>query len=1083
MPELTLKLLGGFQLTVDGAPVPLARQTRLQSLLAYLALHPAAPQSRLHLAALFWPDSTEAQARGSLRQALYELRHAAPALEAYLHNDGATLQWRDDGRAEVDALRFARKLTPAAGGALATHVLEEAVALYTGDLLPACYDEWALAERERLRQLYLAALEQLVARRERSRAYDAAVAAAQQLLAADPLQETTYRTLMRLYLHNGDRARALRMYHACVTMLEQELDVPPSAETQAEYQRLLRQEVAPLAEPVLATPPGRAELPLVGRAREWEALQAAWASALQGHLQLVLIGGEAGIGKTRLAEELVHHCERQGYPAARTRSYAAEGRLAYAPVTGWLRAEALRAQLRSLDDLWLAEIARILPELLTARPDLPAPQPLLESWQRQRFREALAYAVAGVARPLLLLIDDLQWCDQETLEWLHYLLRGEQTTRLLVVGTARREEVDAAHPLAEVVINLQREGRLVELDLGPLDATATATLAVEAGGHLLSDAQAAGMHAQSAGIPLFVVEMARAHAGQPDRAPSLPPKVQAVLHARLAQLTPAAYELAKLAAVVGRAFTLDLLAQAGAGDEDALVQSLDELWRRRIVREVEAAHYDFSHDRLRDAAYAEITPVQRRRLHKKLAQALEVVYAGGLEPVLGELGDHYAQAGLVEPAVRWYRQASAAAKRLYAHTEVVSYLVRAVQVVQTNPERARLAEIEIDLLHSIGVARIVTDGWGTEPVGIAWEEALALARQAGTPFQICRSLNVYATFLMNRGELRMSASYYDEALRFAEAHAITDRYLTLGIQDGLIACHFHAGRFASFLELIRAWDALLAAEPAESSYEWWGNQEPAPNLHESMALWHLGYADQARAICRAALEHDASRVNAAERPEIVIGFFIYNWLLINYVPLRDLGQVRVLSKQLIEHSARADYDHSLRVGRVHQGYWLAHDGKAAEGLALVRAGIDAQPKAGLQMFAPYYAALLAETLTLAGEPQQALEVVEEAFAFAASVDNVYWSAHLLRLKGDCLDALDAPAAEVEQWYRAAIDLAQTQGSRMLALRAATALARHLQVQGRGQEAHALLAPLYADFTEGFDTPDLTDARALLAALA
>ncbi len=286
----------------------------------------------------------------------------------------------------------------------------------------------------------------------------------------------------------------------------------------------------------------------------------------------VILTGEAGIGKTRLAEELLAWTSRQGLAAAAARCYTAEGALAYAPVTAWLRSPALAKRLAALDPVWLTEVARLLPELLTERPKLARPGPLAQSWQRQRLFEALARAVLRPEEPLLLFVDDLQWCDSDTLEWLRYLLHFDRKARLLVVGAVRAEDFTADQPLVALVSALRQAGQVSELALGPLSADETASLAAHMVEHELTPQQSARLHRETEGNPLFVVETARFGLGsgepqteaqdrQAPRQPpapnpqSLPPKVHAVLHARLAQLSPEARELAGLAAAVGREFT------------------------------------------------------------------------------------------------------------------------------------------------------------------------------------------------------------------------------------------------------------------------------------------------------------------------------------------------------------------------------------------------------------------------------------------------------------------------------------------------------------------------------------------------
>ncbi len=501
MPTLQIRLLGDFQLLYDGNLITNLHQARLQSLLAYLVLHRDAPQARQRLAFLFWPDSSEAQARANLRRALYDLRVVLPTLEDFVRIDSQSLQWRPDAPFELDVAVFEDLLAQSMQtrqSAAIQDTLEQVVTRYSGDLLPASYDEWVLHERERLRQRYLHALEQLVHLLEDRREYQVAIAHAQRLLQADALQESTYRTLMRLHVQTGDRALALRVYHTCATLLQQELGVSPSPETQAAYQDLLHLDALPIAQTVPA--PASGELPLVGRQREWEVLQSAWRMAVRGQPSFVLIAGEAGIGKTRLAEELLQWANRQGVATAKTRSYAAEGQFAYAPVTEWLRTGAIRPQVAQMERIWLVEVARLLPELLVERPDLSPPQPLTDSWQRQRFREALARALVAGKQPLLLVIDDLQWCDPETLEWLHYLLRFAKPARLLIVGTVRPEEVASDHPLLTLTRNLHQEGKLLEIELGRLDAAETAALAAQVAGHELDGDLSAALYAETEGL-------------------------------------------------------------------------------------------------------------------------------------------------------------------------------------------------------------------------------------------------------------------------------------------------------------------------------------------------------------------------------------------------------------------------------------------------------------------------------------------------------------------------------------------------------------------------------------------------------
>ncbi len=694
---LQLHLLGEFRLMYDHTPVMTLNTPRLQSLLAYLVLHRQSPQSRHQLAFLFWPDSTEKQAHTNLRNLLYRLRHALPEIDTFLHIDSQVIQWRPATSFSLDVTSFEN----AAAEDNSPEALQTAVALYQGDLLPACYDEWILPERERLRQAFFSSLERLIHFLEEQRDYQAAIRYAQLLLQHDPIHEATHRNLIRLRALNGDRAGALRAYHTCATVLHRELAVEPSPATRAVYERLLNLETAPEPDAASSTT-FVSTTALVGRQQAWDTLQTIWQTTLQDQSSFVSIAGDAGIGKTRLAEELFRWASRQGISTASAQCYSAEGRLAYAPLAAWLRTPMLKKALLTLDQVWLNEVVRILPELVIERPDLTQPGPLTESWQRRRLFEALARAtLARVSRqhPLLLQLDDIQWCDQETLEWLHYLLHFDPKSPILIVSTHRPEEIEPDHPVMALLLALGRSQQLAEIELEPLDAVQTTTLASTVANQELSPVVAAQLYRETEGNPLFTIETIRAgflENTESDR-PALStvpiktvsPTIQAVIAARLAQLSPSAQKLVGLAATIGRAFTFDVLAQASAEDEDTLVHGLDELWQRRILREQGADAYDFSHGKLREAAYARLSAAHRHLTHRRIAQALEAVHASNLDAVNGQIGGHYERAGLPGPAITYYQRAAKAAQQLYAHSKAIRYYRQALALLTAMPARNR----------------------------------------------------------------------------------------------------------------------------------------------------------------------------------------------------------------------------------------------------------------------------------------------------------------------------------------------------------------------------------------------------------
>src|SRR6266480_2745441 len=353
IPTLHIRLLGDFSLIYNDLQVTSLNTTRLRSLFAYLVLHRDVPQQRQHLAFLFWPDTTESQARNNLRQLLHQLRQALPAVEQFLSADAHLLHWHPVTPCHLDVAEFEQTLTLADETARRNDqhglqdALEQADNLYRGELLPGCYDEWILPERERLRQSHRQVLEQLLRLFEVQGEHVTAIRYAQRLLGLDPLSEDLSRRLMRLFALNNDRASALHVYHTCVTTLQREMGVDPDPATREAYERLMQQE-APTIQAIVHQPLPAATPTLIGRKREWEQLQDAWHRATDGGSHFVLVTGEAGVGKSRLTEEFLLWASQQGVVTAKTRSYAAQGQLSLAPVTDWLRSEGLRAPLRQL---------------------------------------------------------------------------------------------------------------------------------------------------------------------------------------------------------------------------------------------------------------------------------------------------------------------------------------------------------------------------------------------------------------------------------------------------------------------------------------------------------------------------------------------------------------------------------------------------------------------------------------------------------------------------------------------------------------------------------------------------------------
>ena len=1005
-----MQLLGGFGLGADGRErtrLPTARQQQLIGFLVLNASHGAIPRQRL--SGSLWPDSTDDQALTNLRRELHHLRETFPDLSALVDAGSRTLAWRSGNRITVDVVAFE---TAAARGLEGdTAALAEAASLYRGDLLPDCSGEWIEGDRERLRQRAKQVLARLVEILERERAFAEAIERAEQLLRLDGLDERAWCALMRCHAQRGERATALHHYQRCAAVLKKELGIQPGAATRRTYREILELDAAATATP---EPPRTVLYPLVGRQAEWSVLLNAWRAAAAGRTRLAVIRGEAGIGKTRLAEELIDWCRMNGIAIASARCYAFEGRLAYAPIADWVKSDALEQPLLQLDPAYASDVARLCPELLTARRELPPPEPQLESWQRRRFFEALAQTFRSSA-PLVLVLDDLQWADGDTLEWLQYFAHAGAGVRCLVVATLRAEEEQDNPPLGRLLAHLERDELLTTIALGPLDRTATALLAGEVTGHPLDEPALARTFRETEGHPLFIVERGRMElAGAAGAAGGALPHVQSVVAARLALLSPEARAAAEVAAAIGRDFRFDLLAQASDLEEPALVRALDELWRRHIVRVQSDERWDFSHDRIREVAYSEIGPARRRLIHRRIAQGMELLFADRLDDASASIAEHLAGGGQPARAVAFLERAAASAMRLSAAEEAIRCLTQALSLVAAQPPGPERDRRELALRSSLSIALNAARGYAAPEVERNLDRVFALLVPNGRGQLPVRWLWVAFTMRFMLGDLKGTREVSEQALALSEGdpscrceahHAMGGTLLHVGELDASRR-HFDAA-LAAYDEA-RTPRSALGSDLGVFAHAW-----------SAHTVFLLG--DEA-----AALERAEQAIALARRQNHAFS----EALALAYAAL--LHQMRDDVPRLM---ACADAAVALceRHGIAYYGDWaLALIGWAkgpdepAQGVAIIESAIERLDRHRAQARRPYYLSLLADTHARLGRTARAAAIVDAAIDMAVTRNDVWWLPALLLQK-----SAFAPAAARDAILQRALALARAQNSRVL----------------------------------------------------
>lgn len=1011
-----IRLLGDVVVRLDGRPLPELATPRLERLLGRLAFAPATGLRRDRLAFELWPDSTEPQARTNLRKLLHDLRQLFTDPETFLDAGPRIVRWREGAPIWIDVVAFAE--------ALDRNDRTVAVRHYRGPLLPASYEDWALAERERLRSLAADALAGLAAVAEAERRDDEVVDHLLQLLAIDPLRESGYRLLMEALARRGNRSEALITYHRCVATLEEELGVAPEAATVEVYTRLRAWRGDGDASTATESRPA-----LIGRDREWRIVHAAWEAAAGGSARFLLVTGEAGVGKTRLVEELATRATAEGHAVGRTRAYEAAGGLPWGPVVDWLRSDAVRPGLDDLDDAGLAQLARLLPELRDRRPGVAGASLVIEAARLHLLLDAVCRGLLGRRRPLMFVLDDLQWCDTDTLDLCAFLLRSSPAAPVLVVATARDDEIGEDHPVATLQRRLAKDATLTTLALGRLGPEATAEVAAVAGVRSLDADDALRLWNETEGNPLFVIEAVRAGFGSAEAVGRavLTPTVQAVIRTRLDRLTPQARHLAEIAATIGREFTPGILESAAGASDDDLADALDELWRRHILRE-QGSTYDFSHDRLRDVALGAISPARRRRLHRAVATALEDHHVDDLGPVSARLAVHYESAALYARAVEAYERAAAHAYGVFALDDAIALLNSALRLLDQLPPGATRDETELGLRSAQGVALGTRLGYGASAVRHGYDRALALHRRLGRPpsAAVLRGLALYA----------VTACDFDRATEMGDALVVGGPKDHTALVEGafvLGVTAFWRGEFVTAERRLAQAIHGYRAEDAPLHIARYG-QDPKGACLSRLALTQLFRAQPEQA-GRTMLE--ALRfVEKLEHPMTTGYVRAFDAILAAFAP--DHHDLNESLAALIAVTSEMRIGYFEKVARMLCG-WRDVLGGDLGGIDIMRTVTD-DMRREQQLHMTLGLSLLARGYLHAGDVGLGRAAVADALRWTESRGQSYLLAELFRIDAELLaEAGDRLAANVT--CTRAVEVAVEQGSGWLGDRALATLSR------------------------------------------
>jgi len=826
--------------------------------------------------------------------------------------------------------------------------------------------------------------------------------------------------------------------------------------------------------------------PFVGREEELQLLLSRWERTCRSEGQAALIIGEAGIGKSRLVAEFhdrIRHAPHIWIESAGEQFFGNTPFHAIIEMlSGWLELqktantdeqfERIRRALNSAG-LKEADIAPLIGELLQlSASSLHSTSALTAEQKRRRLFAALSAWVFGAAKvqPLVMVIEDLHWLDPSTLELLQLLIEQGATVPVMLVCTAR-PEFSAPWPMrshySQVTLN-----RLSSRSVREMVAS------VAARDSLAADRVQAIVR-RAAGVPLFVEELTRVVL-EGDSAQGNGRRIPATLHdslmARLDRLGPAK-EVLQIAAVVGNEFSFELLHAVHPIPDEELQVALhcaadaELLYARGIPPQ---AIYQFKHALIRDAAYEALLGSRRKELHLRTAEALMPQSTDRVTTAPELLAHHYTEAGLVRDAIPHWHRAGQRAMERSANVEAISHFTRGLELLESISDSIERTHQELSLQMALGGSLMVIKGQAAPEAGNAYARALELCRRIGETPRLFPVLGALSVFHMARGQPQAARELLEQLLPKAEK--LQARELLQSVHYGMGAVLFYLGELPQALTHLEL--AMTLYDPEKRRFP--ASEDPGVGSLgiAAFSLWALGYPDQARdrvqesLVLAQKLSYPFSISIALERAAVLSQ------------RRREAEATQEQAEALIALADEQGFTLRKAVGLTLRGWALAKQGWQEEGIAQIRQGLAAAQGSGAGLWQPGLFAVLAETCGDAGQPEEGLTALEEAFDLASHTGCAIHEPGLYLLKGELvLRRSDFDTTQAERWFQRAIDSARKQSAKSWELRATTHLANLLTRQGCREEARSMLLEIYYWFTEGFDTPDLKDAKALLVQLA
>ncbi len=1030
--SVRISLFGDFFLTTEKGltnPGPLERP-RAQELVALLLLNPDGVH-RATAAAAMWPDSTEVQARTNLRREWYVLKSGHSAFSIPLEADRKQLRlqlpesWSLDATAFDAALARLRSVQPSDIDALCADC-DELQRLYVAPLLSTCRSDWLVPERTRRADAYRQAM--LFAADHLLHEGDATTATrlARDLVARDACDDASRLVLMRAQHADGRCAAAVAGFHEHAERLKRELELDPGPELMTAVEELLATDSG-AASPSSSRSNGNAGLlRSVFASREHELAQLHDAvlggdDSCEG-VRVVFVQGEAGIGKTRLVEEFLQSLEAERLLSIVSRCHAADGELAYRVPAAWIAAPAIRDCIDRLDTNQLSVLARVFPDVFPT-------SPCREFGPRVRalLFDALVACFTTRAERLILVVDDLHWCDRDSLEWLAYLAREARSRSLAVVATLRTETLPDRPDIVAFARGLERELGFHRIKLGPLDGQAASRLVESnySGNIVVSPA----VFRRSGGNPLFLLEqLAALERGEsPDE---LPVRIHSLIDARLAALPEALTPFLRVAAVHGDFFDPVLIARAADLGPDAALDATEELVSRGLLRETSEGRYVFGHDCIREVAVSSLGAARKRFIHARVALVLAHQHETDVDKVRGLIANHQEQAGELELAYEAYKQASEYAVSRFALQESLQFCNRALALLSSG----KLFDPEDVPLHKLTLLQMQVHSL-RHVHGFAFSRIGEISREMGALLSLVIG---HKEFVQARFQTRIFHSFSgaaDKALAEAgETLPLAERFGDVAdrieARRSIAFAQFQLGRYAAAQTTLRS--GLRIADHSIRTGELDSDRLPWPVIM-SRATDSFHSAVRGRA--------DAARESFMIDPMIVMAhidlegrLYPLIGLALSAIAMEDMDRLSIAITAMSAVALACPLERIACIVDMFVGMHGVWNGEAMRAIESMQTAIARYERLQEQHFRPLWFRLLGDAWLTSSQPQKSIESAQLGLTAAGESKEAYCTASLHRLRIEALEVMNASPDVLRAACDTGIRQARQSGDRASLLR-------------------------------------------------